>query len=105
MGHREENLKQLSVRDLGWVVDDLNGLGVARVAFTDPFVMRGFGFAAGETGRYAQHAVQTLEYCLHAPEASAGEYRRCGLPARVRGQIDGRSRKTHGAEAGSGQTG
>src|SRR5215467_7318858 len=40
MGHGEEDLKQLAVRDLGGVEGDLYGLGVPRAPSTHPFIFR-----------------------------------------------------------------
>jgi hypothetical protein len=65
----EEELQQVPVRDLPWVEDDLQGLGVAAVV-----PVGGVGHvAAGVSGPGRDNAGELADEFLHAPEAAAGQ--------------------------------
>ncbi len=72
---REIDLQQLAVSDLRRVVGDLHRLGVARRAAADRLVVRRLLLAARVARDGFQHALDALEYALHAPEAAPRERR------------------------------
>ena len=77
-----EHVEQLGVADLPGVIDHLHRLGVSRAACRDLLVPRALRVASGVAHRGGQHAVESFERWLHAPEAAARERRDGGLARR-----------------------
>src|SRR6266568_5735518 len=71
VGHREEDLHQLAVRDLRRIEYDLHGLGVSRTATADFFVRGRRRASSSVAGRHAKDALHAFEYGFDAPEAAA----------------------------------
>ena len=70
-----EQVQQLLVADLPWIIHDLDGFRVARAAGLDLLVGRMLGLSSGVAGGHGDDAWHRVEDGLLAPEAAAGEYR------------------------------
>ena len=70
-----EDLEQLLEADLGRVIADLHGLGVAGGAGRNLLVGRVIDMTVDVAGDYRMHAVEFFKGRLHAPEAAAGKDR------------------------------
>ena len=69
----EKHGQELIEGDLGRIESDADGLGMARVAAADCFVVSCVRRAAGVAAFYIEHARKLLERGLGTPEAAAGE--------------------------------
>src|SRR6516162_7454518 len=74
-----KHVEQLVIAHLGRVVDDLHRFGMPSAAVRDLLVAGIGGVSAGVARGGADHAVDLVEICFHAPEAAAGEGRSGGL--------------------------
>src|SRR5260370_5966573 len=88
----EKNNQELAVGELGRIIGDANGFGVAGDAHAHAFVGRRLDVAARIAGSRRRDAFEMLENGLDAPEATPGKNR--GLLARGGGQRPNDGRHT-----------
>src|SRR5262245_43170406 len=84
MRYGKKDLQQLSIGDLGGVVDHLYGFGVAGFSGADNIVFCSRCGSAAVSRRDLFHAFNMLEYRLDSPKTSACEH---GEPIGVRGNV------------------